>query len=324
MVAEPAGANRSGTAHLADVTGPSLDVLLSYAYHRSTDIASVRRAIGPDAILMLDSGAFTAHTRRRIVDIRSYAAWLTDLQGLYTRAATLDVIGDPVATRRNTDWLRDQGFDVDPVFTVGEDFGYLPDLAEQGHRLVCVGGIVGTSPTIQRPYLRAVVARAHPAGLGVHALGVGGPRLIRDTDTYSGDSSAPTQSPAFGAITVWTGENLTQVKVSNAAGLSKHRDWLTGLGLPLRDMLSGNVFDKERGPVRRTLIEAGLWAYVTGGTIMRHRRRMMIGDLPVGPRLLAAVNSNDVSAVIAVGHAIHHGEIPPSVRRALPKQRSNA
>ena len=184
----------------------TLDVLLSYAYHRKTDIRALRSALGPDAWIMLDSGAFTAFTTGKPVVLRDYAAWLTEHDGAYNAAVTLDVLGDPITTATNTAWLHSHGYPVLTVATAGTPPAQVAKLAAAAP-LFAVGGLVKTPRAILRAYVAACAAIAKRHGSGVHALGVGGPTLLRETGAWSGDSSAPTRSPTFGAVTIWTGRN---------------------------------------------------------------------------------------------------------------------
>lgn len=281
-----------------------LDLMLSYAYHRGTDLAAVRQAIGPDAYMMIDSGAFTAHSRGKAVDLDAYAEYLSTWHGAYDVAVTLDVIGDPEGTRRNTHRLWDAGLDVLPVLTVGDDYAALDRYAEQGQRYVCVGGVVGLRRSVLRPYLLAVAHHARGVGVGLHILGVGGPVLLRATGAYSGDSSTPGQSPAFGAITVPTRTGgVSQVKVSDATGLRKHRDWLAALGINVTDLITGAVYTEQKRSVRYSVIEAGLWAYVEAGHRMRSQRAVHVPNCPAGPRLLAALGK-DVKPALRVCSAL--------------------
>lgn len=297
-----------------------LDTLWSFAYHRKTDIAAIREAAGPDALLVLDSGAFTAHTQGKPVRIADFMAWLDDWAGQYDHAVTLDVIGDPKATAKNTKVLTDAGYAVAPVFTVGESPRILPKLAAAGHHLVYAGGLVPlrTRRQLVTEYLADLSKRAADHGIAVHGLGIGSTALITAAGLYSGDAATAVQSPTRGMIVCWDGGNPKWVKASDRAALRKHRDWITGVGVPVADLLSGDVFkhDSHR-PVRDALVASGLWAYVVAGWDLRRRtRRPFPGQLPAGPRMIAAAGSGVSPTVFANVARSARTDPPVAVRRA--------
>lgn len=294
-----------------------LDVLLSYAYHRDTDLGAIRDALGPDAVLVVDSGAFTAYTKGRVIDLNDYARFCEQWADVIDYAVTLDVIGDHEGTRRNTDALHERGIGVVPVFTMGTPLNELDRLAKEGHRLVYVGGLVPLTRqrTILANYLRAVNAYAANLGLMVHALGVGGVATVQATGVYSGDSSSATQAPAFGAVCVWNGRSQAQVKVSDKVGLSKHREWLSGCGAPLTAMITGDVYGKAQRSSRDDVVKVGLWSYVVAGAMSRHRAPRVAEGFPVGPRILAAASNGDIKPVMEVG-LLARTSPPPAVVKA--------
>lgn len=291
-----------------------LDVMLSYAYHSKTDLYAMRCDLGDDAVMMVDSGAFTAHSKGKPIDMVAYSEFLSRWAGVYDHAITLDVIGDPKGTAVNTDRLWSLGHDVMPVFTVGEDFAQFDRWAKQGHTFVCAGGLVGMNRKALRPYLKAVAQRARASGVHVHALGVGGTRLLAEAGVYSGDSSAATQAPAFGSVCGWSGSNVSQTMVSDRVGLLKHRDWFAGLGMPFADLLTGSVFGEGQKSVRDQVVAAGLYAFTVAGHWMRNTYPTDGGPGKPGPRLLAAASTGDTAMVRAVGERVRT-DPPRSVRR---------
>ena len=295
---------------------PPLDALFSFAYHQRTDLQAVRDAMGPDARMMIDSGAFTAHTKGKPIPLAAYRDYLDKWAGVYDHAITLDVIGDPRATVTNTEALWSAGYDVMPVFTVGEEYSMLDSFARDGHTFVCAGGLVGMRKPVVRPYLASVVRYARERGVSIHALGVGGVRLLLETGAYSGDSSAATQAPAFGSVAVWNGRIVNQVRVSDKEGLSRVRDWLSGLDCPFDDMISGRLFGKEHRSSRDRIVEAGLYAFAVGGAYMRSRKPTSSPGLPDGPRLLAACSTDDARSIVKIAAKLRN-DPPRSVLRAV-------
>lgn len=289
---------------------PVLDVLLSYAYHKTTDLAEVRDAIGPDARLMVDSGAFTAHSSGKPISLDAYTEFLETWAGVYDHAVTLDVIGDADGTTTNTRTLWDRGHRVLPVITVGTPFDTLKAYAADGHTYVAAGGLVGMKRQVVRQYLAELQRQARDHGCRIHALGVGGARLITLTGVYSGDSSSAAQAPAWGAVAVWNGNILNQLRVSDRAKLSEHRDWLVGCEVPFAEMLTGNVYKSREH--RETMIVAGMYAFAAAGHVLRQRIPTG-GD---GPRVMSAVTRADLDAVMYAAQRIAND--PPRSISRLP------
>ena len=68
-----------------DISDFYVDLLLSYFYNEKTDIADVKQAVGPNGIVVIDSGAFSAFTRGMPVNIDAYAEWLQHWRGYVRR-----------------------------------------------------------------------------------------------------------------------------------------------------------------------------------------------------------------------------------------------
>jgi hypothetical protein len=78
-----------------------LRLLVSYHYHRDTDLAALVGELGGDVDLFADSGAYSAATTGATIHLADYAAWLRHWAPLLTVQSALDVIGDHEATAAN-------------------------------------------------------------------------------------------------------------------------------------------------------------------------------------------------------------------------------
>lgn len=286
-----------------------LDTLWSFAYHRTTDLAAVRAAV--DGLIVVDSGAFTAFTTGRTITVEDYAAWLTGNAGAYDYAITLDVIGDPAATEANTAALLAAGLPVSPVLTVGQPLAIIDAWAEQGHRLIFAGGLVGLPRSTQTDYLRAVTSRAARHGIAVHALGVGGAATLRLSGAWSGDSSAPFMSRMRGQVMVYDprlgGPRLKSA--SDRVHLAETKDWLIACGLDVGELYRGDAF--RRPDAAEYLARSALAAYAVTGHVLRDRHPRDFPTLPTGPRLMAACGGNVAPMVTAIGSWLAND--PPSI-----------
>lgn len=117
-------------------------ILISYAYWTKKVEAALKPYEGRYRLL-LDSGAFTAFKQGKHVNLDEYCAFVKDPPVPIERYFTLDVIGDPKATRRNLDTMLKRGLNPIPVFTRGEDGKSLEAFYEVSD-LVAIGGVAGT------------------------------------------------------------------------------------------------------------------------------------------------------------------------------------
>jgi hypothetical protein len=182
-------------------------LLVSYHYHRNSDLAELVDTLGGDVDLFADSGAYSAATTGATIRLADYSAWLDDWRPLWTVRAGLDVIGDHEATARNTEALRAAGADVMPVFHVGEPWHVLeamcaanPYVALGGMALHAVGGSKQTQ--LMRWLVRCFqIAAEH--GTRFHGFGLTSAKLLVNLPFYSVDSSSYTLGQRWGLVYLW-------------------------------------------------------------------------------------------------------------------------
>lgn len=169
--------------------GEPLNLLISYAYLQRIPVLATRIATW-----MMDSGAFTAHTLGKPVDlddfIRACQLW-SAVDSRLTEIIALDVIGDHRATMRNAVIMQQRGVDAIPTVHVGATRAQVDDL--RGHRKIAIGGLVGRSSQEKRRFCALVFERLWP--VRVHALGVSSPGLLTEFPFDSADSADWINSP---------------------------------------------------------------------------------------------------------------------------------
>jgi len=93
--------------------------------------------------LFLDSGAFSAKSKGVTIDIDAYIAFIKgNLQHLDVYS-NLDVIGDPVGTWKNQEYMEAQGLKPLPVYHAGEGRKYLDRCLKYGY--FAIGGVADSS-----------------------------------------------------------------------------------------------------------------------------------------------------------------------------------
>lgn len=120
--------------------------LLSYAYAEVERYLS--QAWGEHSHILIDSGAFTAHTSGRLITPEMYCEWALRFQHRWgTRVGSiefmsLDVIGDQEASWRNFYQLRTQGLAAIPIITAHVDLEHLDRALLEGQERIALGGLV--------------------------------------------------------------------------------------------------------------------------------------------------------------------------------------
>lgn len=125
----------------------------------------------PDQLrFFLDSGAFSAWSAGKVVDIDEYIEFIKANIEVIDVYACLDVIpGSPGKkptqkqrdeaageTWKNYLYMKAQGLDPLPVYHYGEDIKWLRNMLEHGVDYIGLGGLVGISGTMRRVWLDRV------------------------------------------------------------------------------------------------------------------------------------------------------------------------
>lgn len=288
-------------------------LLVSYHYHRGTDLAELVDSFGGDVDLFADSGAYSAATTGATIRVPDYAAWLRDWAPLWTVRAGLDVIGDHEATTRNTDALRAVGADVMPVFHVGEPWPVLETLCAT-NRYVALGGMalhaVGASK--QKPLMRWLVrcfqiAAEH--GTCFHGFGMTSARLVKSLPFYSVDSSSYSFGIRWGLAYLWNAPALRMESVlfRNPDEVRPHAELFRRHGLDPARVITPE-FMRMDSPTYRAdrdaVIEACARAYVLLEGTLRARHAVPAPPLPrhdsTGTKVYLALNSDKAKDVDAL------------------------
>lgn len=296
----------------------ALNILLSYALHADTKLDRVRAGLMCGRLL-IDSGAFTAHTKGRPISIDAYAEYLERWRGCWDHAITLDVIGDHAATARNTRILHDRGLPVMPVFTRGgrvEDFRAM--VRDVG--FVCVGGLVGMPKPDQVRRVGPLQRIAEDLGGGIHALGIGSLETLRKTRPYSADASSVSGSYRFGTVTYFDGQRVKAVGLTDTAKLRADHAVIRDHGIDLARLATERRMPGNRDGGRQALMRAMTLAYVAADEqLKRPGVPPAAPGLAPGTHLYTSMGANipDVMATAQLDQQLHSpdADVPPIWRR---------
>ncbi len=154
---------------------------------------------------MLDSGAYSAKSKNKTIDIDALIAEIKI--GGWEEAAALDVIGDPEASYRNASYMRDKGANCFPTFHYGEPWKYLEKYAKDFDK-VGLGGLVPVkSPQERDAFLSECFARIWPKK--THGFGIMGRDTLMKFPFHSVDSTSwEAASLRFGFFQFASGQRL--------------------------------------------------------------------------------------------------------------------
>jgi hypothetical protein len=283
-------------------------VLASFAYFAKVDLPhQVRRArdlYGVDVDFFADSGAFSAYTSGKTITVKQYATWLAVHAHVINCAATLDVIGDPAGTARNTAALQDAVGDqvyIIPIFHVGSPWPELEKLCA-AHPYVGLGGGVAVGQR-EAPFMQWLI-RCHRIGRDhgtvFHGFGMTKPPYPDKLPFYSVDSSYWSAGVRNGTLALYDGlahrfrrlrVGTRQVHDRRAASLVRSYG-----GDPQQVMQPGFGRVAERGPSgrgdREWMAEAAAMSWHRYTLDLRARHHTVPEPGPVrgtGPKVYLAV-----------------------------------
>lgn len=177
-------------------TGWKVPILTSYAYWDNRCIPDFAEWEGRYRLL-IDSGAFTAHTIGKQINFDEYCDFVktppVPLEGYFV----LDVIGDPVATMKNYRKMLQRGLKPIPIFTRGAD-PVMADEYWESSKLIGLGGVAMGG----EGYVKWFEERVRK-GRNVHWLGFGRRDMVLHYKPTSYDSSVWIGGCRFGYISLF-------------------------------------------------------------------------------------------------------------------------
>lgn len=126
------------------------------------------------------------------IDIDEYAAFVIRHSDIIYQYFTLDKIGDPVTTRRNTEYLeRVVGRKPIPIFHIQNSLDVLQEYVNEEHEVIAIGGSalksVGYRKRIEA--FDAIFSRFGDRA-NFHCLGLGSMKLLLRYKWFSADASS--------------------------------------------------------------------------------------------------------------------------------------
>jgi hypothetical protein len=185
--------------------GPS--ILVSYVY--LDRFLAMKKDIWHDT-WSLDSGAFSAHMSGTKIDIDKYLETCRkhlDTDPSLVEVFALDVIGDPITSRKNCEYMHKHDVPAIPTFHYGSPWDDLVSLCKE-YPKVAIGGVARERPAKKNQFAEQVFARTWPHRL--HGFGYGTEKMIMSFPWHSTDATSWELGPA--AFGCWKGFGKMSVK----------------------------------------------------------------------------------------------------------------
>ena len=172
-------------------------ILLSYYYFKNKNIRDWIEKIGYKPDIILDSGAFSAWTQGKEINLKNYMEYIKEFEDCIEKYIILDEIGKPKETYENYKIMKKNGLNPVPVFHIGSDFKYMDTYKKHDEDFIALGGVAKLkNKTLIRNWVNQLCQK-YP-NIKFHLLGNTSPKVINNCPIYSADSSAYIIGAVFG------------------------------------------------------------------------------------------------------------------------------
>lgn len=162
-------------------------LLCSYWYFKNKPMWDFCDSLGYRPEILLDSGAYSAFTKGKNVNILDYMSYIEKNAAYISRYIALDVIRDPHTTRLLYSLMREKGLSPVPVVHHGEDVAAVSRLAEGGADLIALGDTVRIRDKNVVARWCEEIHKQHP-GVALHLLGSSSSKILQSGALASCDS----------------------------------------------------------------------------------------------------------------------------------------
>jgi hypothetical protein len=184
--------------------------------------------------LFLDSGAFSAWSQGKNIDIQEYISFIKENETVIDIYANLDVIGDAQATWNNQMIMEKAGLHPIPCYHYGEDEKWLKRLLNKNYEYIALGGMVPITTQALIHWLDNLFSKYLTNENGIpnvkiHGFGLTSLRLMLRYPWYSVDSTSWVVTGRMGSIYIpkfkegkWIyNEDSWKIAVSNRSPSNK-------------------------------------------------------------------------------------------------------
>jgi hypothetical protein len=118
------------------------NIMLSFYYWKNTSLEDFIKVIGYKPRIILDSGAYSAYTKGKEIDLEKYVEYYKKNKKWVNEFINLDKLGDNEKSFEVYQVMRERGLKPMPVFHYLGDEKYLQRYIEDGNVRIALGGTV--------------------------------------------------------------------------------------------------------------------------------------------------------------------------------------
>jgi len=154
--------------------------------------------------IFLDSGAFSAWSRKKEINIEEYIEFIKKNKSSLFCYANLDVIRNPEKSYENQKYMEKKGLNPIPVFHTHEDYKWLKRYLLEGYEYIALGGLAGgrNSVTFLIKHLDTcfnIINNINPT-TKIHGFGIMNFLLLKRYPWYSVDSTTYRIEASYGVV----------------------------------------------------------------------------------------------------------------------------
>lgn len=219
-----------------DLSREPVSLLISYWYFRSDGavarvVESAERATqaGANVRILLDSGAFSAHSQGFDIRVADYASWLEEvspaLRDWLVGAITLDVLNDEAQSWDNWAALQRRGLDTVPAVHLHARLDAVDRYVDAGVDWLALGAMVGQSLPKKfgwAAWVHRHLRDQHPH-VRTHGLGATSEKMIASIPWWSVDSSSFGSGFRYGRAKLYDPATRRLIPVSVNGSAETHR-----------------------------------------------------------------------------------------------------
>jgi hypothetical protein len=182
---------------------------------------------------VMDSGAFSAATTRKVIDINEYIDCCLkrkEEDPSLKEVFSLDVIGDHEASLKNWQKMEDAGVRAIPTFHYGTDINAIKDMPKT--EKIALGGMVGQNKKEKIKFAEQCFARTWPKK--IHGFGVTSEAILSRVPFHSVDASSWSYSP--GRFGRWRSMPGFVSERSTSKNLKKEVQWYISLEKKMKNL----------------------------------------------------------------------------------------
>ena len=165
------------------------NVLISYWYFKNKPLFDFCSQIGYKPNILLDSGAYSAFTKKKSVNLIDYLRYIDNNKDYITDYIALDVIGNTRLTIALYELMKKMGYNPIPVYHYGEIPSVLYQYINLGEKKIALGGTVPIKNKTLVATWCASLCAAHQ-DVRFHLLGSTSKEILENARVSSCDSSS--------------------------------------------------------------------------------------------------------------------------------------